>query len=62
MHLHPGEPEAAPWRPLNDEDLVRLLGSLLPERRGVLLVDGRSGSGKSTSSARAADLLDGADR
>ncbi|HET8987266.1 MAG TPA: hypothetical protein VFN43_02050 [Humibacillus sp.] len=60
MRLHPEETEAAPWRRVDDKALRALLGSLLPDGRGVLLVDGRSGSGKSTFAARAAELLGGA--
>ena len=60
MRLHPEETEAGPWRHVDDAELTGVLTSLLGEDRGVLLVDGRSGSGKSTFAERAARLLDGA--
>lgn len=60
MRLHPEETEAAPWRHVDDAELAGLLAGLLPAERGVLLVDGRSGSGKTTFAERAARLLDGA--
>ncbi len=60
MRLHPEETEAGPWRHVDDDALGARLRGLLPEGRGVLLVDGRSGSGKSTFAERAAALLDGA--
>ncbi|WP_020143534.1 uridine kinase [Terracoccus sp. 273MFTsu3.1] len=60
MRLHPEETEAGPWRPVDDADLARLLTGLLSGGRGVLLVDGRSGSGKTTFAERAATLLGGA--
>lgn len=60
MRLHPEETEAGPWSPVDDGALAALLGSLLPAGRGVLLVDGRSGSGKTTFAERAAALLGGA--
>ncbi|HSU75372.1 MAG TPA: hypothetical protein VLI66_10550 [Terrabacter sp.] len=60
MRLHPEETEAGPWRHVDDAELTGILASLLGEARGVLLVDGRSGSGKSTFAERAARLLDGA--
>ena len=59
MLLHPEETESGPWRPVDDDALAALLTRLLPEGRGVLLVDGRSGSGKSTFAERAAALLGG---
>ena len=59
MRLHPEETEAGPWRAVDDAELVALLTRLLPDGRGVLLVDGRSGSGKSTFAERAAALLGG---
>ncbi len=60
MRLHPEEPEAGPWRLVDDGELTAFLRRLLPDGRGVVLVDGRSGSGKTTFAARVADLLDGA--
>lgn len=60
MRLHPEETEAGPWSHVDDGALSALLTRQLPEGRGVLLVDGRSGSGKSTFAERAAALLGGA--
>lgn len=60
MHLHPEEPEAAPWQSTDDTTLAAALRRLLPPDRAVLLVDGRSGGGKTTFAERAARLLDGA--
>ncbi|GAA2494338.1 hypothetical protein [Terrabacter carboxydivorans] len=60
MRLHPEETEAGPWSHVDDDALSALLTRQLPEGRGVLLVDGRSGSGKSTFAERAATLLGGA--
>lgn len=60
MRLHPEETEAGPWRRIDDDELAALLARLLPDGRGLLLVDGRSGTGKSTVAARIAALLDGA--
>ena len=59
MRLHPEETEAGPWRLVDDHELRALLTRLVPRGRGVLLVDGRSGGGKSTFAERAADLLAG---
>ena len=61
MHLHPEEPEARSWEPLDDVDLAICVRALLPEQNHALvLVDGRSGSGKSTFAERLARLLAGA--
>ena len=60
MRLHPEETEAGPWRRVGDAELAALVAPLLADGRGVLLVDGRSGSGKSTIAGRLADLLGGA--
>lgn len=60
MRLHPEETEAGPWRLVDDAELTEILRRLLPEARGVLLVDGRSGGGKTTFAERAARLLGGA--
>jgi uridine kinase len=60
MRLHPEETEAGPWRCVDDAELKALMTPLLTEGRGVLLVDGRSGSGKSSIATRLADLLGGA--
>ena len=60
MRLHPEETEAGPWRRVDDGELEVLLAPLLTAGRGVLLVDGRSGSGKSSLATRLAELLGGA--
>ena len=58
MHLHPEEPEAASWQPVDDATLTATLtatlSDLLATDRPVLLVDGRSGGGKTTFAERAA--------
>jgi hypothetical protein len=60
VDLHPEEPPGAPWRPVDDDALLELLGRWLPgDRPALVLVDGRSGSGKSTFAGRAARLLGG---
>jgi len=61
MRLHPQEPEAQSWEPLDDAELTVRMRALLPPGDQVLiLVDGRSGGGKSTFAERVARLLDGA--
>ncbi len=61
MRLHPEEPEAPSWEPLDDPELAVRMRALLPPGDQVLiLVDGRSGGGKSTFAERGARLLDGA--
>lgn len=58
MLLHPEEPEARAWEPLADYELAARLSSLLPTGgNDLVLVDGRSGAGKSTFAARLARLL-----
>jgi uridine kinase len=52
LDLHPEEPEAGPWRSVDDEGLLDLVG-----RPSLVLVDGRSGSGKSTFGTRLAGLI-----
>jgi hypothetical protein len=60
MGLHAGEPRARGWEPLDDVALAGRLRSLLPDRtRTLVLVDGRSGSGKSTVADKVARLLEG---
>jgi len=60
VDLHPEEPEAGPWRMLDDEELAALVRRHLPtDRPALVLVDGRSGGGKSTIAERIAELLDG---
>ncbi|HSR84212.1 MAG TPA: hypothetical protein VLM11_08535 [Streptosporangiaceae bacterium] len=59
MRLHPEEAEAPSWVAVDDVELGARVRQLLPAGdRGLILVDGRSGSGKSTFSARLARLLD----
>lgn len=61
MRLHPEEPEASSWEPLEDVELTARLRELLPAGQPALvLVDGRSGGGKSTVAERLSRLLDGA--
>ena len=61
MRPHPEEPEARSWEPLDDVELtVRMRALLPPGDQALILVDGRSGSGKSTFAERVARLLDGA--
>ena len=61
MRLHPQEPEARSWEPLDDVELtVRMRALLPPGEHALILVDGRSGAGKSTAAERLARLLDGA--
>lgn len=58
MELHLEEPEVGQWRAVGDGALVRLLRRWLPaDRPALVLVDGRSGAGKSTFAAHVADLL-----
>jgi hypothetical protein len=66
QHLD-GEPRFGPWRVRRIDDLVRgllpdLAGTGRPPRRGPLLlaVDGRSGSGKTTTARRVLDRVPGA--
>lgn len=61
MHLHPEEPEARSWVLVDDVELAVRVRALLPaENLALVLVDGRSGSGKSTFAERLARILDGA--
>jgi hypothetical protein len=60
MRLHAEETEAGPWRRVDDDGLRAILTRLLLDTRGVLLVDGRSGSGESTFAERARLLFGGA--
>jgi hypothetical protein len=59
MRLHPEEAEAPSWVAVDDVELGARVRQLLPAGgRGLILVDGRSGSGKSTFATRLARLLD----
>lgn len=61
MRLHPEEPEAPSWETLGDAELTLRIRKLLPAKgQALILVDGRSGAGKSTFGAHLALLLDGA--
>ena len=60
MLLPPEEPEASGWEVLDEPALASRLGALLPAGRALVLVDGRSGGGKSTAAARIASALGGA--
>lgn len=60
MDLLPEEPAAVDWAPVPDAALRDLVLSRLPGGRGLVLVDGRSGGGKTTVAARLARLLDAA--
>lgn len=58
MRLDPDEPEAGPWRAVSPDELRSVLQRFLEGVRvPLVLVDGRSGSGKSTFAERAAALL-----
>ncbi|MEW2145556.1 hypothetical protein AB0869_22355 [Micromonospora vinacea] len=51
MRLHPGETEAAGWRPVTLIDVVRQLRDASPDVTGrprVIAIDGRGGAGKTT--------------
>ncbi|HEY8651628.1 MAG TPA: hypothetical protein VIL87_00840 [Dermatophilaceae bacterium] len=61
MHLHPGEPQAGSWEALDDVELTARVRALFSaEKPALVLVDGRSGGGKSTFAGRLSQLLDGA--
>lgn len=61
MHLHPEEPEARSWELVDNVDLAIRVRALLPAGKpALILVDGRSGGGKSTFAERLARLLDAA--
>lgn len=58
MRWWPEEPEVTDWEPLDDATLRARVAALLPaDRPALVLVDGRSGSGKSTFASRLARLL-----
>ena len=61
VHLYAEEPEADSWELFDDVELTVRVRALLPAgRHALILVDGRSGSGKSTFADRLARLLDAA--
>lgn len=61
MRLHPEEPAASSWETLDDVELAARIRGQLPEQgQALILVDGRSGAGKSTFAGRLVRLLDGA--
>lgn len=58
MRLHSEEPKPHSWEVLDDGELtVRLRGTLPAGDRSLVLVDGRSGGGKSTFASRLTRLL-----
>ena len=60
MRLYPEEPEAPSWEALDEVALAtRIRGMLGTGERALVLVDGRSGAGKTTFAAGVARLLDG---
>jgi len=61
MHLHSEEPQVSVWEALDNVELTaRVRGFFLVEKPALVLVDGRSGGGKSTFAERLSQLLDGA--
>lgn len=59
MDLYAEEPELGPYRGRDDPALRTLVRGLVPANRPVLvLVDGRSGAGKTTAAGRLAAALD----
>ncbi len=61
MHLDPDEPAVAAWRRLDHAALRAELERLLPASgTRLVLVDGRSGAGKTTAAERIARALDAA--
>ena len=55
------EPPVTSWEPLSQSELGVRAGALLPTAtRALVLVDGRSGAGKSTFARRLAQVLDAA--
>lgn len=58
MHLHSEEPQASSWEALDEVELTARVRALLPaEKPALVLIDGRSGSGKSTVAERLSRLL-----
>ena len=67
MRLHPDEPQTSRWRTLTDDQARQVLWSGLGRPggghtgcRSLVLVDGRSGGGKTTTATRIAALLEAA--
>jgi len=61
VHLYAEEPEARSWELVDNAELAVRVRALLPAGKpALILVDGRSGSGKSTFAERLARLLDAA--
>ena len=58
MQLPHGEPAYGPWTDRSFEEVAERLG-MIPVSRGILAVDGRSGSGKTTFAAGLANALPG---
>lgn len=59
MRLDPAEPEASSWQAVDDVALAGRVRALVTAERALVLVDGRSGAGKTTFAARLVRLLDG---
>ncbi|NMM32704.1 MAG: hypothetical protein HHJ13_01630, partial [Phycicoccus sp.] len=58
MHMHAEEPPVSLWEALDDVELTARVRALLPaEKPALVLVDGRSGGGKSTFAERLSQLL-----
>lgn len=51
MATETSEPDVGPFRPVDGEGLDRLVSERVPPTSSLILVDGRSGSGKSTFAA-----------
>jgi energy-coupling factor transporter ATP-binding protein EcfA2 len=59
MRWWPEEPAVTAWEPVDDSGLRTRVQALLPlDRAPLILVDGRSGGGKSTFAAQLAGLVD----
>ena len=60
--VHPGEPEFGPWTALTPDELAERVLAVAGEPMGpvgVIAVDGRSGSGKTTVAGQLAQAIDG---
>jgi hypothetical protein len=61
MQLHAEEPQARSWEALDDVELTAHVRALLPaDKLALVLIDGRSGGGKSSFAGRLSQLLDSA--